>query len=241
MRFTTAAATHIGRRDNNEDTYGALPEEGVFFVSDGMGGHAGGEVAAGIVAETVSELISRRGPAGDPLEGVVDRANERIMAALESDEFGHLGGMGATLTAAAWAPEQGRLRVTHIGDCRLFLLRAGEMRHLTDDHTVAYGLHKSGLIPREMLMTAHGRNVLTHCIGAGVLDPRVDRIAVEIMPGDRLLFCSDGLTDAIPEAQVAALALGEPADRAAQNLVSAAYDAGGKDNITVLIVDCHDA
>ncbi|MGZ8615138.1 MAG: Stp1/IreP family PP2C-type Ser/Thr phosphatase [Actinomycetota bacterium] len=231
MRIEVGAATDIGRvREVNEDSF--LVEEPLYAVADGMGGHRGGDVASSLALETVQALLrGREGTLADQVREANRAVHERSVADRK------VSGMGTTLTAVM--VEDGNARFAHVGDSRAYLLRAGDLRQITSDHTLVARMVKTGEIsPEEAAVHPH-RNVVTRSVGT---EPSVavDENTVPLLDGDRLLMCSDGLTSMVQEDQIQAILEAEPdPQRAADRLVKAANRAGGIDNITVLVLDAH--
>jgi protein phosphatase len=232
MRVTAAAATDIGLvREGNEDSY--LTEEPLFAVADGMGGHRGGEVASQLAVETLEKLF-RQG-AGE-LPDQVQEANRVVFERSVVDR--KVAGMGTTLTAAL--VQDDRVRLAHVGDSRAYLLRDGELRLLTEDHTLVHRMVSEGEISKEEAQTHPQRSVLTRAIGVDtVVD--VDDETLQVRPSDRLLLCTDGLTSMVSEDEIEEVLRSVPdAQEAAQRLVRIANEAGGMDNTTVLVLDFSD-
>ncbi|HET6689908.1 MAG TPA: Stp1/IreP family PP2C-type Ser/Thr phosphatase, partial [Miltoncostaeaceae bacterium] len=214
-------------RHHNEDR--ALASPRVLVVADGMGGAKAGEVAAQMAIDSVGRLV---GPVheGD-VRGAVERANRAIRRVARDDP--DKSGMGTTLTAAML--DDGRLDVVHVGDSRAYLWRGGELRQVTEDHSVVAELVRRGSITREEAETHPHRNVITRALGAeeGV---DADVVHVDLEDGDVVLLCSDGLSSYVPEAAIAeVLARTERLDAAARGLVNLANGAGGADNVTVVL------
>ncbi|HEX9693974.1 MAG TPA: Stp1/IreP family PP2C-type Ser/Thr phosphatase, partial [Actinomycetota bacterium] len=232
MRVTAAAATDIGLvREGNEDSY--LTEEPLFAVADGMGGHRGGEVASQLAVETLEKLFKQG--AGD-LPDQVQEANRVVFERSVVDE--KVAGMGTTLTAAL--VEGDRVRVAHVGDSRAYLLRDGNLRLLTEDHTLVHRMVTEGEISQEEAETHPQRSVLTRALGVEtVVD--VDDDTVQVRPGDRLLLCTDGLTSMVSEQAIEEVLRAVPdPQEAAQRLVRIANEGGGADNTTVVVLDFSD-
>ncbi len=215
-----AAATHTGLvRDGNEDAY-ALGDT-TWVVADGMGGHSGGEVAAGIAAEVALTAAP---------EEAVDRAHEAVVAA-SSDG---LADMGTTLVHAV--QRDGALEVRWAGDSRAYLLDGRELLALTRDHNQAEQLLAAGHITADQARTHPGQYRLTRALGLGRRElPGSDEVRVQAV--GRLLLCTDGLTSEVPDADIATLLATGEAQEAADALVEAAVRAGGRDNVTVVVVD----
>jgi protein phosphatase len=232
MRIQVGVATDIGRvREGNEDSY--LVEPPFYAVADGMGGHRGGEVASQLALETMETLV-REGDAS--LTEQVREANRAVFA--RSQEDTEVSGMGTTLTAAQVAGSI--LRLAHVGDSRGYLLRAGTLRQLTDDHTLVNRMVKAGEISASEAEVHPHRNVLTRTVGTEA-EVRVDEEEVPLLEGDRVVLCSDGLFGMVAEDQIQAILEAEPdPQRAADRLIKAANRAGGVDNITVIVLEAHE-
>ncbi len=230
MKIEAGVATHVGQvRTGNEDAY--LLEPPLYAVADGMGGHRGGEVASQLALTTIAESF-RKGAA--PFADQVRAANRAVFERSGADRA--VAGMGTTLTAAVIRGEVAHL--VHVGDSRAYLLRAGSLRQLTDDHTLVNRMVKAGEITPEEAEVHPHRNVLVRALGTEA-DVPLDERDVGLLDGDRLLLCSDGLTGMISEDQIQAILTsteGAPQE-AADRLVLAANRAGGVDNITVVVLD----
>jgi len=240
MRLLFAAATDVGRmRKNNEDSY--LSAKPVAAVADGMGGHSAGEVASAIAIEELAALRDR-GPwanetdATDALKQAILRANRRIREMAARDR--KLNGMGTTLVALL---EDGDMvHVANIGDSRGYLLRQGELSQVTVDHSLVQELVDDGRLSPEDAERHPQRSVITRALG---IDPEVefDLFTYKLQVGDRLLLCSDGLSDVVEPAQIRKVLMRVPSgQRAARELVTVANANGGPDNITVIVVDAVD-
>jgi protein phosphatase len=232
MRVEAGVATDIGRvRERNEDSF--LVDPPLYAIADGMGGARGGAVASGMALEKVEEL-SREGKL--TLAELVRAANRAVFERSVSDRS--VSGMGTTLTAATVDDEGAHL--AHVGDSRAYLLRAGAFRQLTSDHTLVNRMLRAGEISPQEADVHPQRNVLTRSVGT---EPEVDvdELDVPLIDGDRLLLCSDGLTNMVTESQIQAILESTPnPQETAERLIKAANRAGGIDNITVVILDLHD-
>ncbi|MEI2774977.1 MAG: protein phosphatase 2C domain-containing protein [Tetrasphaera sp.] len=225
------AATHQGhyRRGNEDAAVAAYP---LFLVADGMGGHAAGEVASAIATETMAE-IGESEPSLPMLVAQVQEANRRIRA--EGTKPGRRG-LGTTLTGIA-ALADGSWAVLNVGDSRVLMTRQGELRQLTTDHSEVQDMVELGLLAPEEAAVHPMRHVITRSLGAAD-SVAVDHDRIELIPGDRVLVCSDGLTDEVPPDEIFWVmdTAGGPQE-AAEALVTAALTRGGHDNITVVVVD----
>jgi protein phosphatase len=255
MRLSHAGTSDVGRkRTHNEDAYLLLPEENLFCVADGMGGHASGEVAARIAVEEMAEFFRMTGRDEeatwpykmDPsrsydenrLLNGVKLANLRIFERAASDD--RLRGMGTTLVAASFPKGGGALLVGHVGDSRAYLSRSGAVRQLTEDHSLLNDYRKTrALTPEEIEAFPH-KNVIVRALGMKDF-VEVDLLRVELEDGDVLLLCSDGLSGMVPDERIAEILRGHPRDLrgAAEALVEAANEAGGQDNVTCVLVQAH--
>jgi PPM family protein phosphatase len=223
--------TDTGRqRRGNEDAFYARSP--LFAVADGMGGAQAGEVASHMAVEVLEQgLPDGAGSVEERLRARVAEANERILELAKSDD--HLAGMGTTLTAAYVGEDD--LTVAHVGDSRLYRLRDGELERLTDDHSLVEELVRQGKLTPEEADDHPQRSIITRALGA---EPGVeaDSRTWPARAGDVYLICSDGLTSMVAEAQVAAIIQGsESLAVAGRTLIEAANDAGGRDNITVIL------
>ncbi len=238
-RVIAAGRSDVGRvRDSNEDAL--LLRDSVYAVADGMGGHLAGEVASATALQPIEELDGRifqdNAAAVTALSDAVVAANERVsQLAIENPDYR---GMGTTLTAAL--VEGRRLHVAHVGDSRAYLLRDGHFSQLTDDHTLVQHLVDEGQITREEAARHPQRSVITRAIGVSE-EVEVDSMSLELQPGDQVLLCSDGLSGVVEDDEIAGTLLQvEEIDAAADALVGLANDAGGPDNITVLLLRYED-
>jgi len=244
-RIDSGAATHIGRRSNNEDSFCQKPELGFFSVADGLGGHEGGEVASQLVLRTVTDFLSsdeRTAPslpvptpesASEGPERLLREAVRLAHHEVRAQQKGKLHMMASTITAVLF--EQDDAVVCNLGDSRTFLVRDGAVQRLTKDHTVLAEMEAAGLDTKTPFAMRH-RNSLTGAVGMEE-SVEVDCGRVSVRPGDVLLLCSDGLYEPVPpELMVALLAEGGSAQEMAERLVTRAYDRGGTDNITGIVL-----
>jgi len=235
------ALTHPGlARENNEDTYLADPTLGLFVVADGMGGHQAGEIASRLAVETVRRFLSQSPPA--PAVGPEERLQEAIFAAHAAirtaarEDFSQRG-MGTTLLVALLPPPFRTLWLAHVGDSRAYLLRDGVLKQLTEDHTVLHQALKAGVLSPERKDEWPPRQMLSQAVGQGAfLAPSSQSIPLESR--DRLLLCTDGLTDMLRDEEILFIKVRpKPPQEVCQALVEAANERGGKDNITVILID----
>lgn len=254
MRFSSAVRTHPGlKRSGNEDAYCVREDLGLFLVADGMGGHAGGEVASRLAAETIELFVSetrradpqRTWPFAFDTNLSVDAnrlktgfrlANRRLAA--ESARQAALRGM-ATTASAVLVASNAHVTAAHVGDSRIYGFHRGALTRLSQDHSWVEEQVRAGVFDARTASQHPWRNVVTRALAGGE-DPEVDVFDVPFGDGDRLLICSDGLFVAVDEPEIERLLSEEPRiDALCDRLVDAANTGGGPDNITVLVIEAH--
>src|SRR5580704_9451659 len=230
-------AEHVARTDTghqratNEDSH--LERAPVFVVADGMGGAQAGEVASQLaVTQFTDELPGQDGDGAEQrLALAVRKANAEIHALSETDV--RRAGMGTTLTAAYVG--RGEVSFAHVGDSRAYRLRRGELERITEDHSLVEELLRRGRLTEEEAEEHPQRSIITRALGPEP-EVEVDTVTVAAQDGDVYLICSDGLTSMVGEAAIGAILRDAPdITTAAEQLVSAALDAGGRDNVTVVL------
>lgn len=223
------------RRPNNEDRALMVSEQFVFVVADGMGGHAAGEVASGIAVETIERAMTTNEFEGEPhnlwprrgdeLARTIEMANRAIYSAACEDDS--LTGMGTTITAIRFCPERQRAYIAHVGDSRCYRIRDSKLLQLTKDHTLGAELGAKGK------MATH----LSRSVGIAE-SVEVDLMVDAPKVGDRYLVCTDGLTKMLSEQRMMEIAAdGSSLEAAVERLIDEANEAGGKDNITVALIE----
>ena len=241
--FRWGAETHVGKeRPENQDNFFADPEPSLFLVSDGMGGHRGGALASGIVSEDLPVMIENaldRLKAGTPqtvrslLERMIAKQSKQLQ--LEGTSETGFRDMGATLVIALL--RKGRCFVANIGDSRAYRLRKDRLVQLTRDHSVVSELIEKGHIEPEEAADHDARGQITRYIGMEE-KARSQVRSFALKKNDRLLLCTDGLTDMLDDAKIAAILKAETDPQTAcKSLVAAANTAGGHDNVTTLVID----
>ena len=249
MQIVSGGATDVGRvRTNNEDCFRIVEPLGLFVLADGMGGEAHGEIASALAVETVVKhcyegqrnsaaplYAEQQGTWSEKtkrLSSAVHLANKKILESAQAHPEQQ--GMGATLTAA-WI-DGNCLSIAHIGDSRAYLLRGGSLQQLTCDHSLVAEQVRHGILSAVEAERSEMQSVLLRALGS---EPTIEIDCEEhaIFARDILLLCSDGLTRMVIEPEIAGTLQVEPdADSAARKLVELANDAGGADNITVIVV-----
>jgi serine/threonine protein phosphatase PrpC len=230
-------ATDVGRvREHNEDA--AFARGSIFVVADGMGGHAAGEVASAIAASTLGELADRTDLTVDDVVAQLTEANHRIVQSGIANP--RTWGMATTLTGAALvAGEDGgrAWAIVNLGDSRVYRYAAGALTQVTVDHSEVQEMVNRGYLTDAEARVHPLRHTVTRSLGRDRV-PVADTWVLPVMVGERFVVCSDGLTNEVLDAQIASL-LGEMADvqAAAQALVDAAVANGGRDNVTVIVVE----
>jgi serine/threonine protein phosphatase PrpC len=219
----------LGRqRQGNEDNY--FVRAPLFVVADGMGGAKAGEVASEMAVESFGDGLPE-GPPAESLVTIIQGANRRIHDRSRTDA--QRAGMGTTVTAAYVG--EGEVTVAHVGDSRAYVLRAGDLIRLTRDHSLVGELVARGKLTEEQAESHPQRSVITRALGPEP-DVEVDVQSYQARGGDLFLLCSDGLTSMVPEARVKPILEADgPLERAGRELIAAANEAGGRDNITVVL------
>ncbi|WP_434811952.1 Stp1/IreP family PP2C-type Ser/Thr phosphatase [Microbacterium sp. bgisy189] len=233
---SSTAISHTGKvRSNNQDS--GYCGSSLFVVADGMGGHAGGDVASSLAVhrlKTIDEPFPSTAAAERALrETITDTAAELIETVTRKPE---LAGMGTTVTALMMVDDLAV--IAHIGDSRLYLFRDGALTQITTDHTFVQRLVDSGRITPEEARYHPRRSVLMRVLGDMSPDPEVDTFIMPTQPGDRWLLCSDGLSGVVDDAHISkALAQDMAPARTADVLLKQALDGGAPDNVTIVMVD----
>ncbi|QSJ15751.1 Stp1/IreP family PP2C-type Ser/Thr phosphatase [Nostoc sp. UHCC 0702] len=224
-------------RSNNQDAYYIDPEGRFFIVADGMGGHAGGEEASRIATREIQAYLAANWNSSESTKELLEKALWRANEGILQDQQNHpeRADMGTTVVAIIFrspdAPWCG-----HVGDSRLYRLRGSQLEQVTEDHTWVARAIKVGDISSEEARVHPFRHVLSRCLGREDLH-QVDVQKLDVKAGDRLLLCSDGLTEELVDQKIASYLHDTPLlDKAALSLIEAAKEEGGHDNITVIIV-----
>jgi serine/threonine protein phosphatase PrpC len=251
MRILASGLTDVGlQRDHNEDTFRCLDEYRLYLVADGMGGHNSGEVASAMAAEGMRDFFksTEKDDATWPfpvdpnlslqenrLSASIKVANKQIFERSSSDHSTH--GMGTTIVGLLLCPEHSVAHVAHVGDSRAYRVRDGQIALLTRDHSLVNDyLMMMPDMPKEA-MDILPRNVITRALG--MQDSVVVDLGTEdIRPGDRFVLCSDGLSGQVTDQRIGEIvAQAANLDDAAQKLVEESNNAGGEDNVTVVLVE----
>ncbi|MFG1372218.1 PP2C family serine/threonine-protein phosphatase [Xanthobacter oligotrophicus] len=241
LRTRGAMLTHVGRvRSSNEDSvvFVSSPEEGrlddrgtLALVADGMGGHAAGEVASALAAEVVRRIYCGSPlPVPETLRTAFEAANAAVIQ--HADDHPECRGMGTTCTAVAMVG--GKLYLAHAGDSRAYLLRGDVLTQLSEDHSLNAQLVREGVMTQEEADASTNGNVIVKALGSRAeLDPAIWSEGLPLADGDRVLLCSDGLSNLVPDVEIAAVLQRLPPTDACDALVERALTAGGYDNISV--------
>ena len=232
MNVAVGVQTDVGRvRKGNEDSY--LLEAPIYAVADGMGGHIAGDVASATAVAAISEGIEARHPEdGGDLAELVTRANDAIWEKARSDPA--LRGMGTTCTMLMVDGDVAH--IAHVGDSRAYLLRNGQLSQITEDHTLVGRMVKEGKLKPEEAEHHPQRSIITRALGVDA-HVQVDVLREQLSEGDRILLTSDGLTSMVEGEEIArVLDAEDDPQAAAERLVEMANDAGGEDNVTVLVL-----
>ncbi|UTT63516.1 PP2C family protein-serine/threonine phosphatase [Microcella humidisoli] len=240
MTLLSAAGSHVGKvRSNNQDS--GYAGEHLFVVADGMGGHAGGDVASALAIQSIAHIdraFENASDAAQALRSALLEANQELAETVF--EHPELAGMGTTVSGLVRVGD--RLALAHIGDSRVYRWRDGELTQVTKDHTFVQRLVDSGRITAEEAAVHPRRSVLMRVLGDVDLTPEIDIEVLDARPGDRWVLCSDGLSGYVTEQRVGEL-LDEHPDAAAavEALIDESLDHGAPDNVTVVIVGIDDS
>lgn len=238
--------TDRGRvRNSNQDAFLIDNQEGLYVVADGMGGHAGGEIASGLCISSIKEYFKNQA-VSDEREGALVRPKMSLLNTLtgainfsstriyeKALEQPLLKGMGTTATAVKI--EDSFLYIGHVGDSRLYLIRCGYIYQLTNDHSLVSEQVRAGIITKEEAEKHHLKNVITRSVGFQE-EEDVDTSVLPLIEGDVLLLCSDGLHGKLSDSEIAKICL-EDVSTAATRLVAESNIRGGEDNITAIVLE----
>ncbi|MGC9528581.1 MAG: PP2C family protein-serine/threonine phosphatase [Limnospira sp.] len=237
MKRYFAGLTDTGKvRKVNQDAYHIDPEGRFFIVADGMGGHAGGQEASQIATQTISDYLNSQWDSSDPSPVLLKEAFLAANRAILQDQIDHpeRADMGTTSVVALFRQEQSWC--ANVGDSRLYQLRGHTLNQVTEDQTwVAQAVKRKDLTPEEARVHPW-RHVLSQCLGREDL-AHIEILPMEVKDGDRLLLCSDGLTEELPDSVIAnQLKSIRACEAATEALVEEAKNREGRDNITVIVV-----
>ena len=238
IQATHGAATHVGQvRQGNEDAYVAI--DGLYIVADGMGGHSAGEVASALAVATLKDAFLSTNPGlhtPDQVAEAVALANTAVF--IEALEDSSKSGMGTTLTGVVVTNStENEIVIANVGDSRTYLWRNGELRQITKDHSHVQTLVDRGAITQLEARTHYQRNIVLRAVGIDA-EVHVDLFPLTVEDGDRFIMCSDGLVDEADDDEIInEIRLRNQPQELAQHLVELANDNGGRDNITVVVVD----
>lgn len=234
QKFPCGHASHIGwTRSQNEDNYAAFSEQGLWVLSDGMGGHKGGKIASDIVVKTVSQAVFD----GATLTEAINAAHHKILSSA------HIGvgskGMGATCTALQI--NEAKYTVAWVGDSRAYYWNGQSLNQITEDHTLAQLMVNKGVLSQKQAEKHPYRHILSQVAGDSVKDIRVDTVTGQLDERSQILLCSDGLTNEAKESDIARIMAEYNSEQEkVDRLVDLSLRNGGKDNITVIIVSVTD-
>ena len=228
----SAFRTDVGKvRANNQDAPIVSEKLRLYGVADGMGGHKGGEVASTSARDDLLRELEGKTPSVAALSGAIEEVNRQIYHQQEHDDA--LTGMGTTLSVL-WMSDN-FVYIGHVGDSRVYLLRDGEFRQMTLDHSLVEQLVREGVLTEEEAQNHPMRNIITRAIGTDE-SVEVDVVVEERRKGDLWLACSDGLYGLVDDRQMRDALRQYAPEKAADVLLKAALDAGGRDNVTLVIV-----
>ena len=238
-RFLTSAKSDKGKvRASNQDS--GYSGNNLFIVADGMGGHAGGDIASAMATQHVAkadDVYEDDGKAIEVVAKAMREANDNLIATVK--DYPYLQGMGTTMDTLVFTGNQAN--IIHIGDSRVYLSREGNLVQITKDHTFVQKLVDSGRITEEEALYHPKRNVLMKVLGDSYQEPEFDIHQIEAKPGDRFLLCSDGLCGFVPTALIEENLKNPDLEEASDLLIAEAKEYGAPDNVTVLIIEVKEA
>jgi len=252
MKLSWAVRSDPGlRRSSNEDSYCTRPYLGLFVVADGMGGHVAGEVASRVAVETIQTFIAETAGADKnrtwpfPFEPAISLEGNRLKAAFRLANRQLANAMadkadlrGMATTASAVLAGRSSACLAHVGDSRIYAMRNGSLRQLTDDHSWVEEQVRAGTLTEAAARQHPWRNVVTRALSGGS-DPDIDTVEIVPEPAERFLLCSDGLSGVVSR-DVIERTLGDRSlalDQICDRLVAAANDGGGPDNVTAIVIE----
>jgi PPM family protein phosphatase len=251
LKIISYGQTDVGmRRDHNEDSYLVLDDFALYVVADGMGGHAGGEMASKLAVVTIGEFVRAEMPKvangsnGTSFKGPIEQhpalmllptAVKRACAAIfqKAQEMPELQGMGTTVTGVTFIDNYAFFG--HVGDSRAYLLRDGHIEQLSEDHSLVNEQLKAGLITAEQARLSRFKNIITRSVGFEE-DVAVDTMVVPAKEGDMYVLCSDGLANLASEEEIRDIVYENFLRDTPRRLIELANDRGGDDNITVVVI-----
>ena len=226
-------------RSSNQDDYYIDPEGRFFMVADGMGGYAGGEEASRLATAAIRAYLNEHWHSETAMVVLLERALYQANEAILEDQRQHpeRADMGTTIVVVTFRSSDSQPWCAHVGDSRLYRLRGDDLEQITEDHTWIAKAIRAGDVSPDHSRSHPWRHVLSQCLGRDDLD-EIDIQPIQVQTGDHLLLCSDGLTEELPDSLIASHLTSIPACEAtAAALVSSAKQRGGRDNITVVVVN----
>jgi protein phosphatase len=238
IRIVSSSRSDKGKvRASNQDSgYAGV---NLYVVADGMGGHAGGDIASALATQHIAKVDDVYEDGDQAISALLDSMREANKNLSETvSKFGYLAGMGTTMDAVIFTDNIAN--IAHIGDSRVYLLRDGEMTQITKDHTFVQQLIDSGRLTEEEALVHPRRNVILRVLGDTSEEPEFDIHQLEVKPGDRLLLCSDGLCGFVPSYLIEENMKISNLDEAVELLIDETKEYGAPDNVTVLLLEVHD-
>lgn len=249
MKVQAFGLTDVGKkRTKNEDSFLINESVGLFIVADGMGGHSGGEFASRFAVTTIEEVIqslkndpeatvisgvnSADSQFGDRLRYAIQMASQKIFDQALFDQG--LKGMGTTV--ASLFVENKKACVANVGDSRVYLVRDGEIKQLTQDHSLVSEQMRAGLISEKDAQNHQFKNVITRSVGYQE-EVEIDLSYIDLQAQDKLVLCTDGLTNKLSDKEIFEMVQNHDRETSARELIRLANEKGGEDNITVLVCD----
>lgn len=248
MKIMPYALTDVGRkRSHNEDFFLVSEDLNLYIIADGMGGHSGGEYASRMAVHTIEDELKKltadpeatvisgvntaEAECGDKLRYAIEVASKKIFDRALYDP--NLKGMGTTTVATMFST--GKVYIAHVGDSRAYLFRGKQMTQITSDHSLVNEQVKAGLINKQDARSHKLKNIITRSVGYQD-EVEIDVKVYDVQLGDKILLCTDGLSNMVDDEQIEKIVMNYPLKEASERLIQAANEKGGEDNVTVLLL-----
>jgi len=239
MKLNVVAETNCGlKRDNNQDSFLLRPDLGLYIVADGMGGHFGGEIASKMAVEELSKFVEKnKNKHKSPRDLLIEGYASACKKIYEKSNFESvdLKGMGTTMVAIYHQDDS--VWISNVGDSRAYFFSQNLLWQITEDHSLINEQLRAGVITVEQAKTSNNKNVITRSVGYES-DVVVDVLERSLVPGDKFLLCSDGLSGLVSGERISEIIKSQDIAAAVNCCIQSALQAGGDDNVTVLIAEC---
>jgi serine/threonine protein phosphatase PrpC len=239
MKLRVVAETNCGlKRDNNQDSFLLRPDLGLYIVADGMGGHFGGEVASKMAVDILSDFVEKnRQKYKSPRDLLIEGYSSACKKIYDKSNYEStdLKGMGTTMVAIYH--QEDTVWISNVGDSRAYFFSQNLLWQITEDHSLINEQLRAGIINSEQARLSNNKNVITRSVGYES-DVMVDVLERSLVPGDKFILCSDGLSGLVSAEKISEILKSQEISAAMSSCIQSALQAGGDDNVTVLIAEC---